>query len=212
MTRREFIQSVVPMSAALARPAVIAVPVHRVTDARAKCTPEQFRRFWWSIWPEAVRDLHAGGIQIEITDGPGEIRRSAADRPLFAGLRRAALNLVLTDRLPLYWDKARALPGAATIFDGYHVCLLSLWYAHAHQVPFVSVNTCLHELLHALMQDVFIPRPTWYQTIRRERRIDSYATRLWLIRDGAAVRRSAQQYVNRLRQDASRAIQGDACG
>ena len=109
---------------------------------------------------------------------------------------------MLTDRLPLYWDNGRALPGVATISDGYHVCLLSLWYAHAHQVPFVSVNTCLHELLHALMQDVFIRRPAWYQTIGREGRIDTYATRLWLFRDGAAVRRSAQEYVNRLRQDA----------
>jgi hypothetical protein len=154
---------------------------------------------------EAVRDLDAGGIQLETTDGPGEIRRSAADRPLFAGLRRAAVNLVLTDRLPLYWDNARALPGATTIFDGYHVCLLSLWYAHAHQAPFVSVNTCLHELLHALMQDVFIRQPAWYQTIGREVRIDTYATRLWLFRDGTAVRRSAQEYVNRLRQD-SRAV------
>jgi hypothetical protein len=108
----------------------------------------------------------------------------------------------LTDRLPLYWDNARALAGATTVFEGYHLCLLSLWYSHANQVPFISVNTCLHELLHAFMQDVFIRRPTWHQTVVREARIDAYATRLWLFQDGAAVRRSAQAYVNRLRQDA----------
>ena len=208
MTRREFACSAVLARAALTRPVVVSVPVHRVTDARAKCTPEQFRRFWWRIWPEAVRDLAAGGIQLQITDRPGEIRRSPADRPLFTGLQRAAVNLVLTDRLPLYWDNARALPGATTIRDGYHICLLSLWYAHAHQVPFVSVNTCLHELLHALMQDILVPRPAWYQTVGREARIDAYATRLWLFGDGAAVRRSAQEYVNRLRQDALQSNSG----
>jgi hypothetical protein len=204
MTRREFVGSAV--LAAWAKPVVVSVPVHRMTDARAKVTPEQFRRFWGSIWPQAVRDLAAGGIQLQITDGPGEIRRSPADRPLFTGLRRGAINLVLTDRLPLYWDNARALPGVSTILDGYHICLLSLWYAHGHQVPFASVNTCLHELLHALMQDIFVPRPTSYQTVWREARIDAYATGLWLFGDGASVRTSAQGYVNRLRRDV---LQGD---
>jgi hypothetical protein len=133
---------------------------------------------------------------------PGEIRRSPADTPPFTGLRRGAINLVLTDRLPLYWDNARALPGVTAIVDGHHLCLLSLWYAHAHQAPFVSVNTCLRELLHAFMQDVFVRRPTWYQTAGREAGIDAYATGLWLFGDGAAVRTSAQEYVNRRRQDA----------
>jgi hypothetical protein len=32
-----------PMSAAVAKPEVVAVPVQRVTDPRAKCTPEQSR-------------------------------------------------------------------------------------------------------------------------------------------------------------------------
>ena len=201
MTRRQFVCGAALARAACAGPAIVTVPVHRITDARAKCTPAQFRRFWGRIWPEAFRDLAGGGVRLATTDGPGEIRRSAADRPLFAGLRRSSLNLVLTDQLPLYWDNARAVPGATTMFEGFHVCLLSLRYAHEHQVPFVSVNTCLHELLHALMLDIFIRRPTWRQTILREVRIDSCATRLWVFRDGAAVRASARAYVNRLQQD-----------
>ena len=66
-------------------------------------------------------------------------------------------------------------------------------------MPFVSVNTCVHELLHALLQDVFVRRPAWYQTGSREFRIDWYATQLWLFHNGAAIRQSAQTYLKRLR-------------
>ena len=109
------------------------------------------------------------------------------------------MNLVLTDHIPMKWDNGRALAGITTIQGGYHVCLIALQYAHGNQVPFLSVNTCVHELLHALMQDVFVRRPTWYQTGGREFRIDWYATGLWLFHDGAAIRKSAQAYLNRLR-------------
>jgi hypothetical protein len=43
MSGGESVDGAVPVSAALAKPAVVAVPVHRVTDPRAKCTPEQSR-------------------------------------------------------------------------------------------------------------------------------------------------------------------------
>jgi hypothetical protein len=168
-------------------------------DKRARCTPEELHKFWWSIWPEAVRDLNAAGIELRTSDATGEIRRTAADRPVFIGLERGILNLVLTDRVPLYWDNGRALAGVTTIYEGYHVCLLALRYAHGHQVPFISVNTCVHELLHALMQDVFLRRPNWFESGGREFRIDSYATGLWLFREGEAVRRSAEEYVRRVR-------------
>jgi hypothetical protein len=39
----ESVHGAVPVSAALAKPAVVAVPVHRVTDPHAKWTPEQSR-------------------------------------------------------------------------------------------------------------------------------------------------------------------------
>ena len=200
MTRRDFIRTTA--MAAAAAPAMnspVIVPVRRIVDGHARCTPEELRRFWWSIWPEAVRDFNAGGIQLRTTDAPGEIRRSAADRPLFTGLERGVINLVLTDRLPLYWDSARALPGVTTIYESYHLCLIALRYAHGNQAPFFSVNTCVHELLHALMQDIFVSHPKWFQTGGRELRIDSYATGLWLFHDGAAIRKSARAYLDRLR-------------
>jgi hypothetical protein len=200
MTRRGFLRAaaITAGTASAAEPRV-TVPVRRVVDTHARCTPEQFHRFWWSVWPEAVRDFSRGGIDLQTSDANGELRRSAADRPFFGGLERGVINLVLTDHLPLYWDNSRALAGVTTIYEGYHICLIALRYAHGNQVPLISVNTCVHELLHALMQDVFVRDPKWYQSGGRELRIDSYATGLWLFHQGDAVRKSAQAYLARLR-------------
>jgi hypothetical protein len=66
-------------------------------------------------------------------------------------------------------------------------------------MPFLSVNTCVHELLHALLQDIFVSRPKWYQSGGREFRIDWYASGLWLFHDGAAIWKSAQVCLDRLR-------------
>jgi hypothetical protein len=198
LTRRHFIWA----AAAVSRPsgpARLPVPIHRIMDSRAQCTQEQFHQFWSSIWPEAVRDFSRGGIELQTSDGPGEVKRSPGDMPIFVGLRRGVINLVLTDHIPMKWDSGRAVAGVTTIHDGYHLCLIALQYAHGNQVPFLSVNTCVHELLHALLQDVFVSRPTWYQSGGREWRIDWYATGLWLFRDGAAIRKSAQAYLARLR-------------
>jgi hypothetical protein len=126
------------------------------------------------------------------------VRRTPGDQPLFTGLRRGVLNLVITDYIPMAWDHGRALAGVTTIHDGYHLCLIALRYAHGNQTPFLSVNTCVHEVLHALVGDIFIRGPKWYQTGGREMRIDWYATRLWLFRDGAAVRDAARTYLRRL--------------
>lgn len=97
------------------------------------------------------------------------------------------------------WDKARALAGVTTIYEGYHVCVIAIGYAHGHQFPFLSVNTCVHELLHVLLQDIFVKRPKSFQANEREIRDDWYATRLWLFHDGAAIRKSAAVYLDRLR-------------
>lgn len=177
------------------------VPVRRIVDGHAKLAPDDVARFWGKIWPEAVRDFDAGGIRLQISDAAGEIKRTAADRPVFVGLQRGVINLVLTDHLPLYWDASRALAGVTTIYEGFHLCLIALRYAHGNQAPWISVNTCTHELLHALMQDVYVTRPAWYQSASREGRIDAYATGLWLFGSGAAVRRSAREYLARLRKD-----------
>lgn len=199
MTRRDFAGMATAAAIRPNTPARLSVPVHRVVDARARSTPEQLQSFWWSIWPEAVRDFGRGGIQLDTSDGPGEIKRSPGDRPIITGLRRGAINLVLTDHVPMYWDRGRAVAGLTTISDGYHVCVVALPYAHGNQFPFLSVNTCVHELLHALLQDLLVNHPQWYQAGGREIRIDWYATLLWLFHDGEAVRRSAQAYLDRLR-------------
>src|SRR4051812_39474609 len=98
----------------------------------------------------------------------------------------------------MYWDNGRSLSGVTTVYQGYHLCVIALSYAHGHQIPLVSVNTCVHKLLHALLQDIFVYRPKWYQSAGRELRIDSHATGLWLFHEGAAIRRSAQAYIDRL--------------
>ncbi len=199
MTRRDFIS--VTAAAAYAAPARVSVPLHRIVDAKAQFPPDSLHRFWWSIWPEAVTNFGRGGIDFQVSDGPGEVAHTAADRPLFGGLRRGALNLVVTDRLPLYWDNGRLLAGVTTLDRGYHLCLIAARYAHGNRAPFVSVNTCVHEILHALMLDIFVTRPSAYQAVEREYRIDWYATRLWLFRDGGAIRSSAQAYLEKLRAE-----------
>ena len=103
----------------------------------------------------------------------------------------------------MYWDNGRALAGVTTIYEGSHVCMVALPYAHGNGTPFLSVNTCVHELLHVLLQDVFVSHPKWFETGQREFRIDWYATWLWLFHDGAAIRESAQAYLDRLRSAAA---------
>lgn len=199
-TRRDLIGMAAAAAAAHPHaPARLAVPVHRIMDARAKNPADVDHRFWPNLWSEAVRDYRQGGIDLQISDGPGEVRRSPADRPIFIGLRRGAINLVVTDYIPMLWDNGRALAGVTTIHEGYHVCLIALRYAHRNQVAFLSVNTCVHELLHALLQDIFLKPPKWYQSSGREFRVDWYATRLWLFHDGGEVRKSAEVYLRRLR-------------
>lgn len=200
MTRRDFVwTAMLATAAASAAQAPLIVPVHRVMDKRARCTPAQLLRFRSSIWPEAVRDFSRCGIELQSSEGTGEIRLSPADRPIFVGLERGVINVVLTNQIPWSWDEGRTLAGLTTVYEGYHLCLIALSHAHGHQIPFLSVNTCVHELLHALLQDIFVSRPKWFQAGGREFRVDWCATKLWLFQDGAAIRQSAQTYVGRLR-------------
>jgi hypothetical protein len=197
ITRRDFIGIAAAISPRASGP--LAIPVHRITDAKAQFPAGALQHFWSSVWPEAARNFANGGIQLQTTDGPGAVQHTAADRPIFTGLRRGVINLVLTDRLPLYWDNGRSLAGVTTLDRGYHLCVIALRFAHGNRAPFLSVNTCVHEILHALMQDIFIAHPSQIQTATRESRIDWYATGLWLFHDGAAIRRSAEKYLERLR-------------
>jgi len=203
MTRREFVWTASAASAARGAPARLAVPVHRVMDLHPQCSRDDVQQFWWNTWPEAARTFGRGGIDLQTSDGPGEVRHTAGDRPIFSGLRQGVINLILTGHIPMHWDRARALPGVTTIYDGYHLCVIALRFAHGNQVPFFSVNTCVHELLHALLQDVYVNRPGWYRGGQREARTDWYATRLWLFHDGRAIRASGREYLTRIRADAA---------
>jgi hypothetical protein len=168
----------------------LVVPVRRILDKRVPLSPDP-------IWPEAVRDFARGGIELRVTDVPGEVGRAASGRPVFKGLAHGVINLVVTDYVPLEWDQAKGLAGLTTQYDGYHVCLIAMRHAHGNQVPFFSVNTYVHELLHVLLHDIFETRPKGADGSQREWRIDRYATWLWLFGDGAEIRRMAAEYLRR---------------
>lgn len=171
----------------------LAIPVRRITDSRAKVTAD-------AIWLEAERCFANGGMSLNVTDVPGEVGRAPSGRPIFKGLAHGAINLVVTDYVPLQWDQAQGLAGLTTQYDGYHLCLIAMRHAHGNQWPFFSVNTVVHELLHVLLGDIFHPRPKGIDGSGREWRIDWFATRLWLFADGAEIRRHAASYLTRLRQ------------
>ena len=106
--------------------------------------------------------------------------------------------MVITDQIIQNWDRGRGLTGVSAQYDGYHISMIALDYAHGHQIPFLAVNTCVHELLHVLLQDIFEVHPTGLAGYERESRIDWYATRLWLFHDAGAIRKSAEAYLARL--------------
>jgi hypothetical protein len=81
--------------------------------------------------------------------------------------------------------------------------MVALNYAHCHQIPLLSVNTCVHELLHVLLNDIVESRPHGLPGEMREFRIDWLATRLWLFHDGGTIREAARTYAGRLRQEFS---------
>ena len=205
ITRRE----IFPIAAAAdwvptSPPPLLDVPVQLVVDAKAKLHLRRIADFWSHIWPEAVRDLGRCGIRLGTNRKDGEVSHLDLLRePIILGLDRAALNVVVTDRVPTQWDHGRALSGVTTRYRGHHLCMIALNRAHGHQIPFFSINTCIHELLHALLHDIFESRPRGFLGEAREFRIDLCATRLWLFHDGAGIRQSTRTYVERLRADSA---------
>jgi hypothetical protein len=197
VTRRAFIS--VASTAISPSQGPLLVPVRLIVDTEARWSPAQIQNFWSHIWPEAVRDLNRCGVYLQPTVQTGRVERPPHREPVVTGLERGIINLALTDRIPWEWDRGRAVSGVATIYRGFHLCMIAINRAHGHQIPLLSVNTCVHELLHALLNDVFESRPHGWFGEAREFRIDWYATRLWLFRDGAAIRQAAGVYVERLR-------------
>lgn len=200
MTRRKFV-SMAPAAfvAASKSAAPLTIALNQVLDSRAKLRPGQLHRFRSDIWPEAVRDFGYCGIRLQTKFKTGEIRRSPSGAPLFTGLDYGVVNFVITSRIPMEWDGGRNLRGLTTVYHGYHLCMIALEFAHGHRLPFLSVNTCVHELLHVFLHDIFESRPKGAIGATREFRIDVYATQLWLFRDGGAIRESAAAYVQRVR-------------
>jgi len=201
MNRRTFLGALTPAIWRTADSPALKLPLYRVFDSRLH-DERHLHHFRSTVWSEAVRDFARGGIALEATDGPGEVKFTAADRPILNGLRRGTLNIMITGTVPMFWDAGRSVAGLTTIYEGYHVCVIAARYAHGDQAPYLSVNTCVHEMLHALMLDVFRKPPSWYQAGGRDFRIDWYATRMWLFHEGAAVQASARTYLERLRASA----------
>lgn len=181
----------------------IAIPVRLILDTKARIKPSTAERFWSGIWPEAVSDLASCGVRIESSTKKGEIWRPPHREPVISGLERGVLNVVLTDQVPVQWDNGMALNGVTTLYRGFHLSMIALNEAHGHQIPFLSLNTCVHELLHAVMLDILENRPKGAQGQQRELRIDYLATRIWLLGDTAEVRASARLYRQRLKENAA---------
>ena len=198
MTRRELFPATLAGLIAPTPEPPLVVPVHHIVDTRIRFRTKDLARYWSQVWPEAVRDFARCGIRLQSSLKFGEIRRSPGGQPVFIGLERGIINFVLTDLIPLHWDNGRGITGITTLYRGYHLCLIALRRAHGHQIPFLSLNTCVHELLHALLHDIFESRPKGFFGNARELRIDLYATDLWLLRRGRDIRAQADAYLARL--------------
>jgi hypothetical protein len=177
----------------------VVIPVRIILDSRLGGST-LVERVWKPVWTETLRDLRRGGMHVQTGSGAGEVKRTASGSPVFTGLVHGVVNVVVTHRMPVNWDRGRGVTAVATRFEGHHVVLIALDRAHGHQIPFLSVNTCLHELIHVLLQDVYDNRPAGLEGEAREFRVDAYATRLWLFGDGSALRNAARGYIVRSRQ------------
>jgi hypothetical protein len=193
MTRRTLLALLA--AAARAADGPVVLPVRVLRDSRARFAPGEFEKFTDAIWPEAVRDFARAGIRLDPVWASGEMGRAPSDRPIFKGLAAGVLNVVLTSEIPLAWDRARRPRAVTTQYDGHHLCLIAVPRAHGHQVPFLSVNTVVHEFLHVLLGDIYERRPDGWEGEHRELRVDWFATRLWLFGDGAEIQRRAAAYI-----------------
>lgn len=183
---------------ARAEPTLI-VPVRRILDASARIPPAALRRFDESVWQQAIDTFASCDIFVRTVPKAGDIWRPPFREPVISGLERGAVNVVITDRIPMQWDQGRGLAGVTALYRGFHLAMVSVAHATRNMVPFVTVNTCVHELLHVLTADIFEQRPRGVPGQSREARIDALATRMWLFRDGSGVRSDARRYLARLR-------------
>lgn len=200
MNRRQFVSLAAPLPLFARDGGEVSVPVQQILDARVKWKPEQIESFQSGLWREAERNLLSCGVRLQTTLTRADMWRPPDREPEVQGLKPGVINFVITHHIPMHWDNGRAVSGVTTRYHGYHLCMIALNHAHGNRVPFVSVNTCLHELLHALLHDIFEDRPHGLAGEMRELRIDFVATRLWLFGDGVTVRNAARSYVARVAQ------------
>ncbi|MFN7923454.1 MAG: hypothetical protein U0Q16_25355 [Bryobacteraceae bacterium] len=197
-TRREILAGT---AAGIRLEPALLIPVRRILDASARLGAADLAAFEERIWQQAMETFAACDIFLHAVAKTGDLWRPPQREPVVSGLERGVLNVMITDRIPIYWDQGRGLGGVTAIYRGYHLSMISVAHAHRNLVPFVSVNTCVHEVLHALLLDIFEQRPHGAEGHAREARVDASATRMWLLRDGAAVRESARRYLERLRDE-----------
>ena len=177
----------------------VDVPVLRLLNRQAACSDVEVRTFCSIVWDEAERAFQSCGVILRTVHRIGEVRLWPGGRPRFFGLESGMLNVVLTDRIPLHWDNGRSLAGVATISEGHHVCVIAMKNAHPNRLPFLAVNTVVHEMLHVFFGDIFVSRKGLLRGEAREAFVDWQATRLWLFRYGPDVKNAAQSYMTRLR-------------
>ena len=194
LTRRGFLG----ITALAVQPASVVVPLDIVFDGDAKLSDDSIGRFW-ALWAEAARDFAWCGVFFKTRERQGSIFRPANRQPAILGLEHGVLNLVVTGSVPIEWDNGRMLRGVTTRYRGHHLSLIGLNRADRHRIPFLAVNTCVHEVLHALLLDIFEWNPGGVTGQGHEARVDWLATRLWLFHSGAGIRESARIYVERLR-------------
>lgn len=173
------------------------MPVLRLLDKNARSNAAQVRQFYSMVWDQADRDFRQCGVMLQTVERTCEIRKHVSGHPRFEDLDRSMVNVVLTDSIPLDWDNGRGLAGVATIYEGCHLCVIAMNYAHPHRIPLVAVNTLVHELLHIFFQDIFVARGGLIHSQTHEFRVDWYATRLWLFGASDVVRESTAEYLAR---------------
>src|SRR3954447_13347261 len=201
-TRRQFVGLLPATLAAALAPSTVTVPVDILFDKDAHLSDWGVRGFW-ALWAETVRDLGWCGVRLQTRVREAGMWRPPNRQPVISGLGERVLNVVVTNSIPEIWDNGRILRGVTTLYRGHHLCMIAMNFAGRNRVPLVAVNTCTHELLHALMLDIFELRPGGAYGQARELRIDWLATRLWLFHAGAGIRESARMYADRLRSAGS---------
>ena len=78
------------------------------------------------------------------------------------------------------------------------LAVVALKDAYPNRLPFVAVNTMVHELLHVIRGDIFLRRGGLLNGADHEAAVDWQATQLWIQGSLPGIKRSAGTYVQKL--------------